>query len=176
MKDVDPVTIKWDAVAVLVCGDIIHTKPRKGIDSEDVDLFGEIQRRTPKIAKWGTQNGISVSALMPLVDARTFLDLFAAWEAARPVVREVQLKAATMAGQGSKQLKRRKKEGEALYTLNEHPNWSNRQISEDVGCHIKSLSRWSAFKELRKMQTNSIPPRGHKARDGDIEAYSEDSD
>jgi hypothetical protein len=68
------------------------------------------------------------------------------------------------------------KEARALATLKDHPDWTNAQIAEVAGCHVKTLSKWSLFKDARAAMKEGKyeVPRGTKSQEGDLEAWGED--
>lgn len=65
----------------------------------------------------------------------------------------------------------------ALAVLTDHPDWTNDEIADAVGCARTSLSRWPAIKQARliiKGEKQSLP-RGYKNRKTvEMEAYNED--
>ena len=57
-----------------------------------------------------------------------------------------------------------------------HPEWTNKRIAEEVGCHPKTLSRPGSFREARKAikGADCRLPRGSKnGETGDIEAWDD---
>jgi hypothetical protein len=67
----------------------------------------------------------------------------------------------------------------AVQMLVEHPDWSNDEIAQAIGCHPKYLSskkNCPKFRAAREAQKTSPkrPPRGTKSRDGDLEAIGDD--
>ena len=68
------------------------------------------------------------------------------------------------------------KKAKALAVLVEHPDWTDGQIANAAGCHVKSLYRWSEYvagrELLRKGRENAA--RGTKDADSrDLEAWKE---
>ncbi|MBN2024394.1 MAG: hypothetical protein JW809_16555 [Pirellulales bacterium] len=69
------------------------------------------------------------------------------------------------------------KKARAIAALLDHPDWTDKQIAQDVGCHVKSLYRWPAFIAARKMlkQGRADMPRGARdAETGRVEAWDDD--
>jgi len=71
------------------------------------------------------------------------------------------------------------KEAIALATLVDHPKWTNEQIADAVGCHVKTLSSkdWKKFRAARGTLADGRKnmPRGTKnKKTGDVEAWDED--
>ena len=66
----------------------------------------------------------------------------------------------------------------ATAELVKHPDWTNIQIAEAIGCNPKTLSNKKQcpkfFAARKAYQSGNPPPRGHKTRDGNIEAYDEE--
>lgn len=63
-------------------------------------------------------------------------------------------------------------EAEALAFLAKHPEWTNKQIAEAVGCNEKSLYRMPTFRKARAIgkSARSNVPRGYKDSEGNIDA------
>ena len=67
------------------------------------------------------------------------------------------------------------KEAQALAVLVDHRDWSNQQIADVVGCHVKTLNKWQKFTDARKAIKESgkaAMPTGNKnGDDGTVEAW-----
>jgi len=52
----------------------------------------------------------------------------------------------------------------ALAALIDHPDWTDEQIAQAVGCHVKSLYRWEDYVSARKLMRRGRGnmPRGSK--------------
>lgn len=71
------------------------------------------------------------------------------------------------------------KEAIALATLVDHPEWTNQQVANAVGCHVKTLSskQWRKFKAARGTLAygRANMPSGSKDNEtGDVEAWNKD--
>jgi len=69
------------------------------------------------------------------------------------------------------------KQAIAIATLVDHPDWSNEQIAEAVGCHVKTLSSkgWKKFKGARLALAdgrNNMPMGSKDKETGDMEAWN----
>jgi len=62
------------------------------------------------------------------------------------------------------------KEAQALATLIEHKDWTNKKIASHIGLHEKSLSRYKKFKAAKAALIMEAPPKGEK-KDGGMEAW-----
>lgn len=66
-------------------------------------------------------------------------------------------------------------EARAVALRMEHPDWTNKQIAQAVGCHEKTLSHYPTFRATTKAvksQAASILPTGSKnGETGDLEAW-----
>jgi len=60
---------------------------------------------------------------------------------------------------------------QVLATMTKHPAWSIRRISRETGVPESTLRLWPEVKTLQENLAGNPPPRGHKTRDGKIEAY-----
>jgi hypothetical protein len=79
------------------------------------------------------------------------------------------------AGDTKKQVKL-SKEQQALAVLVKHPDWTNKQIADEIGAHEKSLSRWSIFqkaKEAQKTVRKDFPEGSKDGQTGDLEAWEQ---
>ena len=70
------------------------------------------------------------------------------------------------------------KEAKALAALVQHPGWTDKQIAEYAGCHVKSLYRMRKFVGARKMLRGKKRdmPRGRKTSERDVEAWDDTAD
>lgn len=70
---------------------------------------------------------------------------------------------------------RLQKEAMAVAFLVQHPEWTNGQIAEAVGCARTSLNRWERFRVARAaLRSNRAGlPRGSK-KEGDLEAWDDE--
>lgn len=67
-------------------------------------------------------------------------------------------------------------EARALQVLVVHPDWSNKQIAVEIGCHPKTLAKGRAphlHAAKRAFKEPPSIPHGSKSPDGDTEAWSE---
>jgi len=65
-------------------------------------------------------------------------------------------------------------EARAMAVLIDHPDWTNKKIAKEIGINSRSLSRYKKFKAARdfaKEAGKDVLPKGHRAADGDLEAY-----
>jgi hypothetical protein len=75
-------------------------------------------------------------------------------------------------------------EAQALALLLRHKDWSLAQIADHIGVDRKTLYKWKDFREAAQLAgrlkprgpKDRAPRRGHKTRDGRVEAYSEEDD
>lgn len=78
-----------------------------------------------------------------------------------------------------KQAKKAKQLAEALILLQQHPDWSDREIAKRVCVHPATLGRWPEYKALKANQskTEKDIPRGFKnSCTGDMDAWHDESD
>jgi hypothetical protein len=61
------------------------------------------------------------------------------------------------------------KESLALACLLQHPEWSNQEIADTIGCHVKTLSRMKRFVAARAVAQTKDLPTGRKD-EGRLEA------
>jgi hypothetical protein len=71
------------------------------------------------------------------------------------------------------------KEAIAVATLVDHPEWTNQQVADEVGCHVKTLSgkEWKKFRAARAVLADgrSKLPNGSKDKEtGDVEAWNDE--
>lgn len=69
------------------------------------------------------------------------------------------------------------KKARALAALTDHPDWTDEQIAQAAGCHVKSLYRWKEFRLARELLKGGREefPRGSKdGESGELEAWDED--
>jgi len=67
------------------------------------------------------------------------------------------------------------KSARALAVLQDHPDWTNKQIAEVAGVNVKSLSRMDNFRKAReilKTAKSKFPTGSRSAETGDIEAWN----
>jgi hypothetical protein len=65
----------------------------------------------------------------------------------------------------------------AMDLLRKHQDWTNKQIAAKLGINVKSMTpkRWKLFHALREeLKLRSVPPRGHKSTDGNLEARDDE--
>jgi hypothetical protein len=65
----------------------------------------------------------------------------------------------------------------ALVILFKHPDWTNKRIAGELGCHPKTLSRFERLRTARLAirSARADLPRGRKDREtGNIEAWDEE--
>ena len=70
------------------------------------------------------------------------------------------------------------KEAIAVATLMEHRDWTNQEVADEVGCHVKSLSSaaWGKFRAARNALASGRAnlPTGTKDKGtGDLEAWKD---
>jgi len=69
------------------------------------------------------------------------------------------------------------KKAKALAALADHPDWTDEQIAQAAGCHVKSLYRWKEFVRARELlrEGRGDVMRGLKdGKTGDVEAWDDD--
>lgn len=70
------------------------------------------------------------------------------------------------------------KEARALAVKTEHPDWTDAQVAEAAGCHVKSLCRWKLFTTAKGILKSGRAdlPLGRKPKDKPMEAWDADAD
>lgn len=69
------------------------------------------------------------------------------------------------------------KKARALASLVDHPDWTDEQIAQAAGCHVKSLYRWKDYaraRELLRRGRGNVPRGSKDSETGDVEAWDDD--
>jgi len=67
------------------------------------------------------------------------------------------------------------KEARALAVKTQHPDWTDAQVAEAAGCHVKSLYRWKLFTTAKGILQSGRAdlPLGRKPKDKPMEAWED---
>ena len=68
------------------------------------------------------------------------------------------------------------KQARALAVKTEHPDWTDAQVAEVAGCHVKSLYRWKLFTMAKDVLKNGKTdfPTGRKPKEEPMEAWEDE--
>jgi hypothetical protein len=70
------------------------------------------------------------------------------------------------------------KKAKALAALADHPDWTDEQIAQAAGCHVKSLYRWEDFVRARELlrEARADAMKGSKdAKTGHVDAWDDET-
>jgi hypothetical protein len=68
------------------------------------------------------------------------------------------------------------KQARALAVKTEHPDWTDAQVAEAAGCHVKSLYRWKLFTTAKGVLKagRATLPTGRKPKEEPMEAWEDE--